>query len=225
MNKVGYLICGDTHIPRRATAIPPLLLQKMEEVHQSLPAQKFEEVLFTGDLVNDPNVLSPLKPFVDERGVEYVSGNMDYQIKPRPAQELVFLQTFDGQFAQGLKLGLIHGHQIQPRGDLENLTTYAKELEVNILVSGHTHADCCEISEDKRILLLNPGSLTGAWSFLATGLPSFQTLILTFNPKQNSSDYIRCKISTYYLQEDEILHEEAHFSFQAGFFKTQKPKF
>ena len=37
------------------------------------------------------------------------------------------------------KIGLIHGHQVIPWGDLEALASVQRQLDVDILISGHTH--------------------------------------------------------------------------------------
>lgn len=37
------------------------------------------------------------------------------------------------------KIGLCHGHQVVPWGDLECLASLQRRMDVDILVSGHTH--------------------------------------------------------------------------------------
>ena len=37
------------------------------------------------------------------------------------------------------KIGLIHGHQVVPWGDMEALAAVQRQLDVDILISGHTH--------------------------------------------------------------------------------------
>ena len=37
------------------------------------------------------------------------------------------------------RIGLIHGHQVVPWGDIESLAALQRRLDVDILVSGHTH--------------------------------------------------------------------------------------
>ena len=39
----------------------------------------------------------------------------------------------------GFKFGIIHGHQIVPWGDLEALGIVARQMDVDILVTGLTH--------------------------------------------------------------------------------------
>lgn len=38
-----------------------------------------------------------------------------------------------------LTLGVVHGHQVGPVGDIDALHGIARQLDVDILVSGHTH--------------------------------------------------------------------------------------
>lgn len=64
-----------------------------------------------------------------------------------------------------LKIGLIHGHQVIPWGDVESLNTVARQMNVDILVSGHTHV--FEAFEYEGRFFINPGSITGAYSGLA----------------------------------------------------------
>lgn len=65
-----------------------------------------------------------------------------------------------GQF----NIGLCHGHQIVPWGDQESLALLQRELEVDILITGHTHKFNAFEKEGK--FFINPGSATGAYSAL-----------------------------------------------------------
>lgn len=60
------------------------------------------------------------------------------------------------------KLGLIHGHQVVPWGDKEALAITQRRLDVDILVSGHTHE--LQLWESDTKIFINPGSATGAYS-------------------------------------------------------------
>jgi vacuolar protein sorting-associated protein 29 len=85
------------------------------------------------------------------------------------------------------KIGLCHGHQVVPWGDAEALAALRREvtllfvwlshescpgtrlgvawcfqLDVDILVSGHTHQNSVIEYEEK--FFINPGSITGAFS-------------------------------------------------------------
>lgn len=151
------LVIGDFHIPRRASKIPDEILEFIER-------ESFDLVLCTGDLVR-LQILEKLKRLGPTK---IVIGNMDPSYS-HPEDEVME--------AEGWKIGLTHGHYIFPRGDTHQLLDEARRLVVEILISGHTHAD--SIHHQDGILLLNPGSAVGAWSFVASGIPSFMVLILT----------------------------------------------
>lgn len=63
-----------------------------------------------------------------------------------------------GQF----RIGLSHGHQVVPWGDPEALALIQRQLDVDILISGHTHK--FEAYEHENKFYINPGSATGAYS-------------------------------------------------------------
>ena len=60
------------------------------------------------------------------------------------------------------KIGLCHGHQVIPHGDMESLAMMQRQLDVDILITGHTHEFKAYKYEDRFII--NPGSATGAYS-------------------------------------------------------------
>jgi vacuolar protein sorting-associated protein 29 len=99
-----------------------------------------------------------------------------------------------------LTFGLIHGHQLVPWGDTAMLANHARSSGVDVLIHGHTHAaeilrsegngapaaklsadatSGAAISASASTLLLNPGSITGAYSpFTTQVLPSFCLLAI-----------------------------------------------
>ena len=78
-----------------------------------------------------------------------------------------------GQF----KIGLIHGHQIVPWGDAHSLAVVQRQLDVDILISGHTHRN--EVNEYEGKWFINPGSITGAYRYNYFVYPScFSVLIM-----------------------------------------------
>ena len=75
------------------------------------------------------------------------------------------------------KIGMIHGHQIIPMGDLEILSNVQRELDCDILASGYSHQLSVNIKENK--LYINPGSISGALSPLSEDcIPSFILMVL-----------------------------------------------
>ncbi len=134
------LILGDTHIPRRASRIP-------EQIEEFLAGKKFDFVLCTGDLT-DKSVLEYLRKLGKE--IVVVRGNMDHLPLPEYGEISV----------GGIKIGVVHGDQVFPRGNREQLEEIGLEKGVDVFVSGHTHSP--DLYKGK-VILLNPGSATGAW--------------------------------------------------------------
>jgi len=78
-----------------------------------------------------------------------------------------------GQF----KIGICHGHQMVPWGDPPSLAMLQRQLDTDILITGHTHQN--EVNEFEGKWFLNPGSITGAFSTLTTTpIPSFILLAI-----------------------------------------------
>ena len=82
-----------------------------------------------------------------------------------------------GQF----RIGLCHGHQLIPWGDTESLALLQRQLDVDILITGHTHK--FEAYESDGHFFINPGSATGAYTALDRYVLINQTiyLLLIFN--------------------------------------------
>lgn len=78
----------------------------------------------------------------------------DFQNSTYPEQKVITV----GQF----RIGLVHGHQVVPWGDEESLALVQRQLDVDILISGHTHR--FEAYEHENKFYINPGSATGAYS-------------------------------------------------------------
>jgi len=73
------------------------------------------------------------------------------------------------------RIGVIHGHQVLPWGDHLSLGMIRRKLDVDILISGHTHKN--EVVEHEGYYHINPGSITGAYSPTADEVnPSFVLL-------------------------------------------------
>ena len=65
-----------------------------------------------------------------------------------------------GEYA---RIGLIHGHQVMPWGDHVALASIRRKLDVDILVSGHTHKN--EVVEHEGRYHINPVSHNKLHSF------------------------------------------------------------
>ncbi|NMC06009.1 MAG: YfcE family phosphodiesterase [Candidatus Lokiarchaeota archaeon] len=170
------LVIGDFHIPDRSFVIP-------DEIETSITrASKphgFDVVACTGDLTR----VDQMEPVLASWG-QYLSvqGNMDDELRNTKhfPRKVTFDTAQEIPGADVLKIGIIHGHQVTPRGDRASLAEVTQQMGVHVLISGHTHAPSItlhqRIDDGKQVLLLNPGSATGAWSFVATLVPSFMLL-------------------------------------------------
>ncbi|MEM1644320.1 MAG: YfcE family phosphodiesterase [Ignisphaera sp.] len=137
------LIISDSHIPERAEEID-------EHIINFIRSRFYDVVVHAGDLV-EVEVLDLIKSF---GSIQYVvQGNMDYLNLP---EEEIFE-------VYGIKIGVIHGDQVRPRGNINALSTIAKNMGVHILISGHTHSPFI-VFDPSGILHVNPGSITGVWS-------------------------------------------------------------
>merc|ERR1719420_685119 len=82
--------------------------------------------------------------------------------------------------------------KVVPWGDTESLAAMQRQLDVDILISGHTHQ--MHVSTVDGRCLINPGSATGAYSCISSDVsPSFILLTLQGN---TSSIYV------YRMKED-----------------------
>lgn len=147
------LVLGDLHVPHRSAGLP-------SKFKKLLVPGRIQHILCTGNLCTKES-FDYLKTLASD--VHVVRGDLD-ESSAWPEQKVVSV----GQF----KIGLCHGHQIVPWGDSEALATLNRQLDCDILISGHTHK--FEAYEHEGHFYVNPGSITGAFSPLdATITPSF----------------------------------------------------
>ncbi|XP_068623705.1 vacuolar protein sorting-associated protein 29 [Battus philenor] len=147
------LVLGDLHIPHRCSSLPPKFKKLL------LPG-RIQHILCTGNLCTKESY-DYLKTLASD--VHVVRGDFD-ENSTYPEQKVITV----GQF----RIGLIHGHQVVPWGDEESLALVQRQLDVDILISGHTHR--FEAYEHENKFYINPGSATGAYSPLfRSPTPSF----------------------------------------------------
>lgn len=128
-------LISDTHIPDRARILPQKVIDAFNDV---------ELILHAGDLTS----LKVIDELEEIAPVMAVQGNMDRANGiDLPKAKIIEIED--------LKIGVIHG-EVYPRADSDQLVYLAKELNVDILVSGHSHQP--KIEQKDGILLLNPGS-------------------------------------------------------------------
>ncbi len=128
-------LISDTHIPDRAKEIP-------ENVYSAF--KNVDLIFHAGDLTS----LKVIEELENIAPVIAIQGNMD-------RVNGINLPTAKVLEAEGLRIGIVHG-EVYPRADTQQLLYLARELNVDILVSGHSHQP--KIEQTEGILLLNPGS-------------------------------------------------------------------
>ncbi len=104
-------------------------------------------VIHLGDYFRDAQRLENI--FSDVR-FEYIYGNSDFMIGDTPAEKML---EFEGK-----KIFITHGHRYSVKWDYEKLEKKAVELNVDLLMFGHTHI--AELIEKDKYILLNPGSIS-----------------------------------------------------------------
>lgn len=156
----AFVVVGDFHVPGRAQEIPKWIRDWIE-AHK----REIDGIFCTGDLT-EYSILAYLNSIAPTLCVR---GNMDY----------LPLRDFEIVDVGGKRILLIHGHQVRPRGDKEKLYALARAAGADILIHGHTHK--YEVVRYKGILMVNPGTATGAWGgSYEGGTESFA--LLTLNP-------------------------------------------
>lgn len=130
-------LISDTHIPDRMKELPEKVFEAFKDV---------EMILHAGD-VTSQEVIEKLEEIAP---VTAIQGNTD-RIVGLDLPKTTVVE------AEELKIGVIHG-EVYPRADTQQLHYLAKQLDVDILVSGHSHQPKVEKVED--VLLINPGSPT-----------------------------------------------------------------
>ena len=135
------LVLGDTHIPSRRDSIPV-------EFHQHIKNNEYDLALITGDLVREFDMRAALPPLPRSF---IVVGNMDYGSSYNFHEQI---QLDDFNFL------LLHGTQLRPRGNIEQLWEILIQIEGDVAIHGHTHKAAIDLY--KQRLFLNPGTISGA---------------------------------------------------------------
>ena len=135
-----YAVLGDPHIPERAEKLPQRFIEMIKE-------RAPDKIIATGDYT-EQRVLEEIEQLGETIAVR---GNMDtFDVPPYKI------------LTDGVAVILVtHGTGIVPRGDTDTLVKIAKDAGANVIVTGHTHV--LEVKFVDGVLIVNPGSITGAW--------------------------------------------------------------
>lgn len=155
-------LISDTHIPDRMKELPEKVFEAFKDV---------EMILHAGD-VTSQEVIEKLEEIAP---VTAIQGNTD-RIVGLNLPKTAIVE------AEELKIGVVHG-EVYPRADTQQLHYLAKQLDVDILVSGHSHQPKVEKVED--VLLINPGSPT------VPRLADRTVMILEINKKEVDVELVK----------------------------------
>ena len=157
MNPELVLVVGDMFVPQRSPDIN-------EQFKSILIPNKLQHVLSLGNIGSRESY-----DWLKSLSNDFHTVKGDYDEGEIPEKKVVQIGEF--------KIGMIHGHQVLPWGDLEALTNIQRELGCDILLSGHTHQIDIKVKDKK--FYINPGSISGAFSHLiADPNPSFVLMVL-----------------------------------------------
>lgn len=137
--RLKVLVIADTHIPRRATALPEPIIRS---------AQEMDLIVHAGDFIS-VRVLDELNSI---NRVEAVHGNVDsFSLKRRlPARTVLILE--------GWRIGLVHGHYGKGVNTPERAWNSFEGERLDCIVFGHSHMPLNETRDGT--ILFNPGSPT-----------------------------------------------------------------
>lgn len=151
------LVIGDFHIPHRSHGIP-------SKFRKLLVPNKMQHVICTGNLCTK-ETLDYLKSLASD--VHVVRGDFDDFSANYPDTKVITV----GQF----RIGLCHGYQIIPWGDAKRIDLVARQLDVDVMVTGNTF-ECKTFQIEDRFFVC-PGTATGAFSPVKSDvIPSFALL-------------------------------------------------
>ncbi|KAI9022817.1 vacuolar protein sorting-associated protein 29-like protein [Phycomyces nitens] len=140
---VLVLVIGDLHIPHRVHDLPT-------KFKKLLVPGKIQQIICTGNIC-DKETFDYLRTIAGD--IIVVKGDFDQN--PAFPQSKVVVHG-------NMRVGVLHGHQVIPWGDTESLAITARQMEVDVLLTGHTHR--FEAFEMNGKFFINPGSATGAYS-------------------------------------------------------------
>lgn len=152
------LVVSDMNVPFKINDIP-------EQFKSLLIPNKIQHVLSLGNMGSKESY-DWLKSLSND--FHAVKGDLDDN-NSLPETKVVTIGDF--------KIGMVHGHQVVPWGDLEALSSYQRQLGCDILLSGHTHSNSVNVFGGKYYI--NPGSISGSFSPLNPDpIPSFILMVI-----------------------------------------------
>ncbi|OZJ01559.1 hypothetical protein BZG36_05386, partial [Bifiguratus adelaidae] len=200
------LVIGDLHIPHRVHDLP-LKFKKLLVGLKSLDKAsthasvlqvpgKIQQIVSTGNIC-DKETYDYLRTIAGD--VCIVKGDYDENTSFPQSKVLII---------GNLRIGVVHGHQVIPWGDMEALSIVARQMDCDILLSGHTHK--FEAFENEGRFFVNPGSATGAYSATGDATETIPSFVLMDIQGTNVVTYV------YQLVDDEVKVEKIEYRRQYG---------
>lgn len=151
------LVVGDMFVPQKSQDIDA-------QFKTILIPNKLQHVLSLGNIGSRESY-----DWLKSLSNDFHSVKGDFDEGDMPEKKLVTIGEF--------KIGMIHGHQVLPWGNIESLSSIQRQLDCDILLSGNTHEIDVKVADNK--LYINPGSISGAFSnCVADPSPSFVLMVL-----------------------------------------------
>ncbi|EPY36752.1 vacuolar sorting protein [Angomonas deanei] len=155
---VLILVVGESHVPMRSAAIP-------EAFKSMLTPGRIQKTFVTGNIA-----CRELHDYF-----RTVSNQLHCTYGEFDSEWSTSLPQYVCVEVEGLKIGMIHGHQVVPEGDKESLAAVQRKLDVDVLIYGTPAV--AKLHEFDGRAFVNPGSITGAFSPTEGNiLPSFVLL-------------------------------------------------
>jgi vacuolar protein sorting-associated protein 29 len=150
-DKKFILVLGDLCIPYKNYDIP-------KKFKNSMKPEKISTILCTGNLCNKEqyNNLKKISTQIYCAKGDYDDNKLGKDGPVLKEYEIIQLGKYKVGISNLLILIIVHGHQVTPWGDKESLSIWQRKLNVDILISGHTHEQSVYKYNGK--LFLNPGS-------------------------------------------------------------------
>ncbi|CUM49973.1 uncharacterized protein AC631_00865 [Debaryomyces fabryi] len=161
------LAIGDIYIPDRAFELPQKFRKLLCPNPNTIPTNnKLSKVLCLGNVINSYDTLKflyDLSPSFNMVRGEFDSPQiLSQQIASLNGKEPQ-IPTYNIIQHDNLKIGFTNGYLVVPKNDPLALLTFAREIDVDILIWGGTHKVEAYTLDGK--FFINPGSATGAYNF------------------------------------------------------------
>ncbi|CAI5757769.1 unnamed protein product [Candida verbasci] len=155
------LAISDLFIPERSIDLPPKFKKLLSPTNNIPSNNKIQNVICLGNIINSQTTLSWLSNISPT--FKIVRGEYDDETLIKQQLDIKDVPIYGKFQHDNLKIGYTNGFQIVPKDDPLALSSFARELDVDILIWGGTHKVEAYTLDGK--FFINPGSATGAFNF------------------------------------------------------------